>query len=323
MATKKVERTGWNAKELHNTVMAPVKWLIESIHPQGLSLLGGRPKIGKSFLEFQKCIAIANPEGELFGYKACTGKVLYISLEDNPRRLKVRLERILESLHVKNLDWLENLEIETKWKRFDQGGDKELLERLSKNRYAYCAIDTFKKAYPVKDNDAGVVTQLLTPIHNFTKKGETSIEFVDHHRKIGQFSGDFIEDISGSQGKGGVADTIWGLYRERSDRKANLGIVSRDTEEEGFDLVFDRETTLWVKKGNVKENTIQSRIVEYVKSSGSQTYITQMAEALGISQSLCSREMAQLVGKGVMESGDKQGTKIPYYFVNGGKARKQ
>lgn len=313
------EKTSFTARELRDAEFQPVKWLIENVSPQGFSYLAGKPKIGKSFLELQKCIAIVNPNGRLFDYPAATGRVLYISLEDNARRLKRRIDHMLDAMGIKNSSWLDNLEIETSWRRFDKGGVDDLLKRLEKKKYIYAVADTYKKVFPIKDNDSGIVTQFLTPIHNLTKSGEFSFEFVDHHRKFGDYSGDVIEDISGSIGKGGVADTVWALYRERGKREARLTIASRDTEEEGFEVVFDKEKTLWKKKEavEVNNNTIQMGIIEYMKQMDEQSYVMEIAGALGKDKGLISKEMSELVAKGVIGQGNKQGRKIPYYLKNG------
>lgn len=314
------ERTSWTAKELRKAEFQPVKWLIENICPQGFSYLAGRPKIGKSFLELQKCIAIANPNGSLFGYPAITGRVLYISLEDNDRRLKRRLDLMLNSMGIKEPSWLDNIEIETKWRRFDKGGVQDLIERLSQKKYIYCVTDTYRKVFPMKDNDSGVVTQFLTPIHELTKSGEFSFEFVDHHRKTGDFSGDVIEDISGSIGKGGVADTIWALYRERGFKNAKLAIASRDTEEEGFEVIFDKSKTLWTRKEDnaIKPNTIQSKIIERM-SIHKGVYVSDLSVAMKIDKSVISKELTELAQKGIVFQGNREGRRIPYYISIDGK----
>jgi RecA-family ATPase len=62
--------------------------------PEGLAILAGRPKFGKSFLSLQLAIAVATGEGKKFGLSAVeAGDVLDCSLEDSERRLRCEFRR--------------------------------------------------------------------------------------------------------------------------------------------------------------------------------------------------------------------------------------
>ena len=67
--------------------------MIQQILPEGLTLLAGKPKRGKSWLALDIALAIASG-GTVLGRRCDPGPVLYLALEDNPRRLKKRLELI-------------------------------------------------------------------------------------------------------------------------------------------------------------------------------------------------------------------------------------
>jgi RecA-family ATPase len=59
--------------------------------PHGLSLLAGKPKIGKSWLLLHAAIAVANGGFTLGEIHCKQGAVLYCALEDNERRLRERI----------------------------------------------------------------------------------------------------------------------------------------------------------------------------------------------------------------------------------------
>jgi RecA-family ATPase len=85
---------------------------------EGATILAGRPKIGKSWLALDWSVAVARG-GFCFGDVRCKeGDVLYIALEDNKRRLKSRLAKILGLIG----EWPEKLEYATEWPRANEGG---------------------------------------------------------------------------------------------------------------------------------------------------------------------------------------------------------
>ena len=69
------------------------QYAITSILPHGLFILAGSPKVGKSWLVLDICIAIATG-GDIWGYKANIGGVLYYALEDNWRRINDRVNQL-------------------------------------------------------------------------------------------------------------------------------------------------------------------------------------------------------------------------------------
>jgi hypothetical protein len=85
-----------SARELLAIELPPVAWAIPDILPAGVSLLAGKPKLGKSWLALSVCEAIA-VGGVALGVKHVEkGETLYLALEDNRRRLQQRLNKLLE-----------------------------------------------------------------------------------------------------------------------------------------------------------------------------------------------------------------------------------
>ncbi|OQY16642.1 MAG: hypothetical protein B6I36_10035 [Desulfobacteraceae bacterium 4572_35.1] len=82
-----------SADELKGKVFPPVKWAVDGVIPEGLTVLAGDPKAGKSLMAVDICNAIASG-GEAFGKQACVqGDVVYISLEDPQRRVQDRIKQ--------------------------------------------------------------------------------------------------------------------------------------------------------------------------------------------------------------------------------------
>ena len=67
--------------------LAPTKFCVETLLPQGLCILAGAPKIGKSWLVLDLCVKVAKGEPFL-GQPTIRGTVLYLCLEDSLRRIQ-------------------------------------------------------------------------------------------------------------------------------------------------------------------------------------------------------------------------------------------
>src|SRR5262249_44895248 len=82
---------------LRTMTFMPIKYVIPGILVEGLTLFAGKPKIGKSCLLLHASTAVARG-GFTLGETHCVeGDVLYCALEDNQRRMKSRLTKLLGS----------------------------------------------------------------------------------------------------------------------------------------------------------------------------------------------------------------------------------
>ena len=93
------------------------RWAVRDVLPEGVALLVGRPKIGKSWLALNLALAIASGGYALGRIRVEAGDVLYLSLEDNERRLKARLTSILGKDQCPD-----RLTLSTAWPRLDDRG---------------------------------------------------------------------------------------------------------------------------------------------------------------------------------------------------------
>ena len=78
------------AEQLQSAPYAPVPFLVDELIPEGLHILAGAPKIGKSWLALWLCLCVAQGQA-LWNFAVTQGEVLYLSLEDSYRRIQSRL----------------------------------------------------------------------------------------------------------------------------------------------------------------------------------------------------------------------------------------
>ncbi len=95
-----VRMTGLYAMKSAATLLAQTlpepRWSVPNFLPEGVTLLAGKSKMGKSCLTLQLALDIARGETTLGHIPTCQGEVLFLGLEDSERRITDRIRKLLE-----------------------------------------------------------------------------------------------------------------------------------------------------------------------------------------------------------------------------------
>ena len=86
-----------SCEEIMTTVYRPLEFVVDGLPAQGLYILAGAPKVGKSWLVLDMCLSIAKGETVL-DRETSQGSALYLCLEDSYSRIQNR-RRIFSKLH--------------------------------------------------------------------------------------------------------------------------------------------------------------------------------------------------------------------------------
>lgn len=254
------------------------QWIIPGVIPTGFTLVGGAPKLGKSWFALQIAQAVA-AGGYTFGKKIEKGNVLYLALEDPARRLKDRMVRQKWEIGMP-CDFLTVGKYQETIGDLRNGGGEKLNNYITGRDYKLIVIDTLSRAISGDQNDAMEMTNWLTPVQEIAHETNCCIMLLDHHNKIG--SSDAVRDVLGSTAKGAMADTIVGLYRERGKPDARLTVTGREVEEQTLNLRFDRETGAWQLDNNPLAGLTAEQSDLILALEGIEPATTrQIAEALG------------------------------------------
>jgi hypothetical protein len=228
------------AKDLQHRHFAPVSCVIPDLVPEGLSLLVGRPKLGKSWMALDMCLAVSGARFCLGKRKPAEGDVLCCALEDNSRRLRRRIDRLLPP---KSHAWPERLMLATEWRRLDKGGVDDLQEWVeSVPKPKLIVLDTLAGVRPIRQQNGYMedYESVVTPI---------AILVLHHTRKME--ADDPIDTVSGTLGLPGCADTI--LVLNRTSQGTTLYVRGRDIEEAEHAVTFDKIGCRWTILGDATE----------------------------------------------------------------------
>lgn len=95
-----------DADTLMTTPLPATRFIVEGLLLEGVHILAGAPKIGKSWFALWLCLCVAKGES-VWDFPTKQGTVLYLCLEDSYVRIQNRLFQITEdtpaSLHFANL----------------------------------------------------------------------------------------------------------------------------------------------------------------------------------------------------------------------------
>ena len=87
-----------DADTLQSTAYEPVSFVVDDLLPQGLHLLAGAPKIGKSWLALWLCLCAAQGK-PLWTFATRPCEVLYLCLEDSFQRIHHEVQRCERLTH--------------------------------------------------------------------------------------------------------------------------------------------------------------------------------------------------------------------------------
>lgn len=240
-----------DASDLLTLDLPPVRWVIEGLLPAGLSVIGGKPKVGKSWLALQLGLAVVRGEPFL-GFSVAKGQALYLALEDSNQRLQSRLQRLLDKKRCPK-----GLVTTVEWPRFDEAGLAALDAYLADHcECKLVIVDVLAKARPMgkanKDLNAYERDYLIaSALKKVADKHNVCVLGITHLRKQGGRGdgGDVYERLSGSTGFPAAADVVMVLDRARGGQDAVLHATGRDVETVETLLVQDTQTLAWTSLG--------------------------------------------------------------------------
>ena len=227
------------AEDLQNRTYEPTHFLVDELIPEGLHILAGAPKIGKSWLALWLCLCVSQGQA-LWNFATTQGEALYLSLEDSFQRIHTRLFDLTE-------DAPPTLHFAIMADTLKHGLEQQIEQFLTEHPDTkLVVIDTLQRVrgtgrdsnlYANDYQDIGLLKQLADRRH-------IAILLIHHLRKL--HDDDPMNMISGSTGLSGAADSTFVLQKNsRLANIASLHCTGRDIPDRILKLEFGEEDHIW------------------------------------------------------------------------------
>ena len=241
-----------DGETLMDTRLPKRNFCVETLLPEGISMLGGAPKVGKSWMVLLLALQVAKGE-PLWNLPTKQGTVLYLALEDSQSRLQDRVNRLTgeapASIHFATTAGTIGDELCMQISKF----------KLENPDTVLVIIDTFQI---VRNN--GIETSYANDYEEVRELKaladdlKISLLLVHHLRKQGDSYP--LNKLSGTTGISGAMDAVFIL--DRSKRNANcatLFCTGRDIESREIEIRLKKENCEWELKGDSLEEPTLSQ----------------------------------------------------------------
>jgi hypothetical protein len=248
---------------------APMIWTVDQIWPEsGTGILGGEPKIGKSWFMLQMAVCISLGIPFLNKFKTDQGKVLIYSPEGGRKNLNNRLKIAQEFYKVEKL---ENVNvIEKREMRLNVENDQQSLEAMIKcQKPKLIVFDTLKRCFRGDENSSKDIGDITTFLNLMARLYGCSIMVLHHISKsIGR---NMYAGIRGSGELRGFGDVNLGLGEHKGKlffeaelrNGAKLNPVPLEKNESGLWVLG----SLDVKDGEPKKLELGDKILDLLVES--------------------------------------------------------
>jgi hypothetical protein len=299
------------AEDLRTMTFNPIKYVVPGVLVEGLTVLAGKPKIGKSWLLLHAAIAVARSGGgfTLGDIHCIEGDVLYCALEDNARRMKSRITKLLGV----SQPWPKRLTLCYDLPRLGEGGAEAIRDWImSVPNPRMVAIDTLAMIRALKKVDeSNYQSDYLALLELRALANEFGIALpVSHHLRKAE-ADDPFDTISGTLGLTGAVDSM--LVLKRSVRGGGNYVLhgkGRDLVEIEKALTFDRDACLWRIAGDaapVQRSAERTLVLGAIEEAGEPIGPNDIAAEVGMKSGNVRRLLGKLVKEGAIEKAGKYG----------------
>jgi len=287
-----------NAEDLSAMSFQPIKFVVPGVIVEGLTLLAGKPKIGKSWLLLHAAVAVARGGFTLGDIHCREGDVLYCALEDNPRRLQSRLRKLIGNTEP----WPPRLNFLCEMLRLTEGGLATVKGWITAAEHPRLVIiDTLAMVRTPKKRDESNYEAdyaAVKDLRELAHKMGVAIVLVHHLRK--QDAEDAFDTVSGTLGLTGAPDTILVLKRDTSGNISLHG-RGRDVNEIEKAISFNKRSCTWTIMGDAHEVALSNErrtVLQALTEAGEPLGPNTIATVTGMKATNVRRLLIKLLREG-------------------------
>jgi AAA domain/DnaB-like helicase N terminal domain len=300
--------SGFSAAELLTMEMPEVRQVVSGVIPEGLTVLAGAPKFGKSWMLVGGfAVPVACGSMAMGTLDVDPGPVLALCLEDTPRRLKSRMQKILGG---ETPPGMKLLRFETQWPIIREGGVDKIDRWLGDNPGARLVlIDTLSKIRGNINSRSDRYAEDYAALSCLKQVADSrSVAIVCAHHTRQGIVGDRLEEVNGTSGITGCADAVIVCRRQRGQSDGEIYVTGRDLPEQEFALRFDGITGLWHVLGDAAEfrRTKESmEVIDVLADAGKPMKPYDVATILDAPKDAIRARMSRMAKRGEIQSCDK------------------
>lgn len=292
------KRRFFTFEEVCKLEIPELQWVIPGVLPQGLTVLAGAPKMGKSWLVQQLSLSIAMGGLAMSKFITNQGSVLHLALEDPMRRFQDRLRSQLKPGELPPRSGIFCNEFP-----FGQEGLDTIEEWCEQvHNPSMVVIDTLAR-FNGETSESGNQTlytsdyRMMAGFHRLAVSRNLAVVVVHHLRKME--ASDPMNMVSGSAGITGAADLVWVFTRKnRSAMKAEVQAMGKDVSDSKYILEWDADYHQWNCVDFIDaeaESTASALIKEvFVKSPGKGFLASELVDMLKLSRQHIKRTLNSL-----------------------------
>ena len=218
-----------DGETLMSQPLQPLNFVVDTLISQGLHILAGSPKVGKSWLALWLAVAVAKGE-PVWGMRVKRGTTLYLCLEDSQLRIQNRLFEVTE-------DAPPNVHFCTESRILGNGLTEQLEQFLGEHPdTTLVIIDTLQMIRGTNyDNTYANDYRDLSVLKRLADAHGIAVLLIHHLRK--EKADDVFNRISGTTAISGAVDSSFTLVGEqRGSGRAKLHCIGRDIEYRELEL---------------------------------------------------------------------------------------
>lgn len=233
-----------SVSELHKLECSEAPFVVDNfIIKNGLTLLSGAPKMGKTFMALNVGLSVSTGQ-PLFGVlETHQCSVLYVCMEERIERLKKRLERMMEYYKC---DWPENFYVcDEVYNMYEVAA---VAREVNAGLVIVDTLTALKISETVEANNFSKEYNFMLTLRKLFAKRETAILGIYHNRKNApeNTNGDVFNEISGTTGIFAGADAA-------SVMIVKAGIITmhargRDFYDWSMPMEFSNEYFIWTRR---------------------------------------------------------------------------
>ena len=285
-----------DGETLMSQPLTPLNFVVDTLLSQGLHILAGSPKVGKSWLALWLAVTVAKGE-TVWGMGVRQGTTLYLCLEDSTLRIQNRLFEITEDAPA-------SVHFSTGSDTLGKGLEEQLCAFLAEHPDTVLVIiDTLQMIRGANyDNTYANDYRDLSALKRIADAHGIAILLVHHLRK--ESAEDVFSRISGTTAISGAVDSSFTLVEERrGSGRAKLSCIGRDIEyrelalernsENVWELVSDSRTQPELLGGQIVV-LISELMRDYDEFIGTPTALAEQIDPVG-TEGITPKKVSRLI----------------------------